>query len=104
MKILQVGFGTAHDEYVSFKINDNSLLIGDYKLGFDGILEVEFVKVCIYILISLFSIKTIPYFSAHCISDQKVRTVMVRSVQKVYFLPKILGENSLVRSVQKLRF
>ena len=27
----------------------------------------------------------IPYFSAHCISDQKVRTVVVRSVQKVYF-------------------
>ena len=43
-------------------------------------------------------------FSAHCISDQKVRTVVVRSVQKVYFWPLILGENSLVRSVQKLRF
>ena len=28
----------------------------------------------------------------------------VRCVQKVYFLPKILGENTLVRSVQKLRF
>ena len=50
------------------------------------------------------SVKTIPYFSAHCISDQKVRTVVVTSVQKVYFRPLILGENSLVRSVQKLRF
>ena len=46
----------------------------------------------------------IPYFSAHCIYDQKVRTVVVRSVQKVYFWPLILGENPLVRSVQKLRF
>ena len=43
-------------------------------------------------------------FSAHCISDQKVRIVVVRSVQKVYFLPKILGKNTSVRSVQKLRF
>ena len=44
--IQQVGFGTAHDEYVPFKIQDNSLLIGDYKLAFDGNLHVEFVKVC----------------------------------------------------------
>ena len=28
-------------------------------------------------------------FSAHCISGQKVRIFVVRSVQKVYFLPKI---------------
>ena len=43
-------------------------------------------------------------FSAHCISDhyvsdQKVTTAVVRSAQKVYFWPKILGENTLVRSV-----
>ena len=43
-------------------------------------------------------------FSAHYISDQKVRTVVVRSVRKVYFWPKILGKNTSVRSVQKLRF
>ena len=44
----------------------------------------------------------ITYFSVHCISDQKVRlrTVVVRSVQKVYFSPKILGKNTLVRGVQ----
>ena len=46
----------------------------------------------------------IPYFSAHCISDQELRTIVVRSVQKVYFRPLILGKNLLVRSVQKLCF
>ncbi|XP_063674081.1 malectin-like isoform X2 [Bolinopsis microptera] len=40
----KVGFGTAHDEYVPFKIHESSLLIGDYKLAFDGNLHVEFVK------------------------------------------------------------
>lgn len=40
----KVGYGTAHDEYVPFRIQDNSLLIGDYKLAFDGNLFLEFVK------------------------------------------------------------
>ena len=44
----KVGFGTAHDEFVSFKIQDNSLLIGDYKLAFEGNLHLEFVKVRMY--------------------------------------------------------
>ena len=44
--------------------------------------------------------------SAHCISDQKVRTVVVRSVvcTKSVFLTKNFGKNTSVRSVQKLRF
>jgi len=40
----KVGYGTAHDEYVSFKIQDDSLLIGDYKLAFSGNLAVQFIK------------------------------------------------------------
>ena len=42
----KVGFGTAHDEYVPFKVEDDALFIGDYKHAFSGILRVDFVKVC----------------------------------------------------------
>ena len=44
-------------------------LFGGMSLFFHGIWEAERVTP----------------FSAHCISDQKVRTVVVRGVQKVYF-------------------
>jgi len=40
----KVGYGTAHDEYVQFTIQDQALLIGNYKLAFEGTLRVEFVK------------------------------------------------------------
>lgn len=40
----KVGYGTAHDEYVQFTIQDNALLIGNYKLAFEGTLRVEFIK------------------------------------------------------------
>lgn len=40
----KVGFGTAHDEYVAFRVLDNHLYIGDYKVAFDGQLQIDFVK------------------------------------------------------------
>ena len=43
--LFQAGYGTAHDEYVPFRIQGDALFIRDYKLAFTGDVQVEFVKV-----------------------------------------------------------
>eukprot|EP00116_Pleurobrachia_bachei_P003119 sb/3463381/ len=40
----KAGHGTAHDEYVPFRIQGDALFIRDYKLAFTGDVQVEFVK------------------------------------------------------------
>ncbi|EDV20186.1 uncharacterized protein TRIADDRAFT_4592, partial [Trichoplax adhaerens] len=40
----KVGKGTAHDEYIPFKISHKSLLINDESSPFKGVLTVEFIK------------------------------------------------------------
>ena len=41
----KVGRGTAHDEYVPFKVDGNRLLVDDEVLPFSSTLYVEFLKV-----------------------------------------------------------
>lgn len=51
----RVGRAVGHDEYIPFRVNDNQLLLDGETLPFNGLIYVEFLKVCINIAIIITS-------------------------------------------------
>ena len=47
----KVGKSMAHDEYVSFTINDGMLEVQGEKSPFHGTLSIEFLKVCVFLFV-----------------------------------------------------
>ena len=56
----RVGRAVGHDEYIPFRVNDNQLLLDGETLPFNGLIYVEFLKVCINIAI-IITLATIVY-------------------------------------------
>ena len=50
----KVGKSMAHDEYVSFTINDGMLEVQGEKSPFHGTLSIEFLKVCMFMIACMF--------------------------------------------------
>ena len=76
-------------EYLHYKCicnNIGNLLkssTSNHKIN--SFISIDYIVLCDILTFNSYLYLSIIYFSAHCISDQKVRTVVVRSVLKVNF-------------------